>query len=841
MALSSELISQFVKATKDDSSKESKESTVYGTVKEYNGKKYVQLDGSDLLTPIDSTTDSKADERVTVMIKNHTATVTGNISSPSARTDDVQEIGSKISEFEVVIADKVDTKELNAERARIDNLVSENVTIRGRLDTNEAHIVDLTADNATINDKLTAHEADIEDLTAKNITIEGTLTAHKASIDDLEADNVTINNALNAHKANIDELTADNAAIKGNLTAAEADITDLKANKLSAKDAELKYANIDFTNINQAAVEKIFSDSGIIKDLIVSEGKITGELVGVTIKGDLIEGNTIVADKLVVKGSNGLYYKLNTDGVTTEAEQTEYNSLNGTVIQAKSITATKIAVDDLVAFDATIGGFNITESSIYSGVKNSVDNTTRGIYMDKTGQIAFGDGSNYLKYYKDTDGSYKLAISARSIKMGASGKNVEEAINEKTSLTEVSNYVGSRGENLITNGTAMLGDNTNFPNFKYDGSDTYYAGGCFKVTGNSMHVKNSEFIPVDTSQSYKLSYYIKSSSNTAITYDYIGCYDIDKNQIIAPQVRYIAGSLTTLSEDLKPGDTVVHLTDASGFHLITNDYWQRGFIFWNYANSKGYIYPPETYSRYVYSSQWDDESAVDKVNNTITLKSAWNHGTFPAGTKVSQCDDGPAYAYLNVRYTVPENEWTRKTGSISGIGKNGESYKFVEGTAFIRVGWLLNYNDVGPVTFKFSTVTLTQNAGNADIDTVKSDISTVKNDITNVKSDIDNVRDEITTLLRIESSRGTVFKNDQVATVLSVVLYHGKQRITDYETMKQVFGSSAYLQWKWQRLDDETFGIISSSDSRFGDNGFTFTLSPEDVDTKITFMCELIV
>lgn len=540
MALSSELISQFVKATKDDSSKDNNESTVYGTVKEYNGKKYVQLDGSDLLTPISSTTDTKADERVTVMIKNHTATITGNISSPAARIDDVQEIGSKISEFEVVIADKVDTKELNAERARIDNLVSENVIIRGELDANTANIKELTADSIKVNDTLTAHKADIEDLQAKSATIEGTLTAHKASIDDLTADNVTINSTLNAHKANIDDLTADNATIKGNLTAAEANIEDLKANKLSATDADLKYANIDFTNINQAAVEKIFSDSGIIKDLIVSEGKITGELVGVTIKGDLIEGNTIVADKLVVKGSDGLYYKLNTDGVTTESEQTEYNSLNGTVIQAKSITATKIAVDDLVAFGATIGGFNITKSSIYSGVKSSVDNTTRGIYMDNEGQIAFGDGSNYLKYYKDTDGSYKLAISAQSIKMGSSGKDVETAIND-------------------------------------------------------------------------------------------------------------------------------------------------------------------------------------------------------------------------------------------------------------------------------------------------------------VKSDIGNVRDEITTLLRIESSRGTVFKTDRVATVLSVVLYHGKQRITDSATMKQVFGDKAYLQWKWQRLDDESFGVISSSDSRFGDNGFTFTLSPDDVDTKITFMCELMV
>ena len=72
----------------------------------------------------------------------------------------------------------------------------------------------------------------------------------------------------------------------------------------------------------------------------------------------------------------------------------------------------------------------------------------------------------------------------------------------------------------------------------------------------------------------------------------------------------------------------------------------------------------------------------------------------------------------------------------------------------------------------------------------------------------DGTKGEDATTLRIESSRGTVFKNDSVATVLSVVIYRGAQRITDSTTLKSVFGNSAYLQWKWQRLDDESFGII---------------------------------
>ena len=427
MALSSDLISQFVQITQEK--KQSKETTVYGTVVEYNGGKYVKLDGSDLLTPISTTADALDGERVTVMIKDHSALVTGNISSPSARTDtvkeidnNVKEIGTKISEFEIIIADKVSTERLEAEIARIDTLVSENITIKNRLDANEASIRTLTADNATINGKLTAAEADIQELKTKKLDAEIAEITY-ATISNLEATNAHINN-LEATYGEFKSLTTDR------LDAAEANITDLDAKKLNASEAEIKYANIDFANIDMAAVEKLFTESGIIKDLVVSSGQITGELVGVTIKGDLIEGGTVVADKLVVKGEDGLYYKLNTDGSTIETEQTEYNSLNGSVITAKSITATKISVDDLVAFGATIGGFNITETAIYSGVKASADNTTRGIYLDKEGQLAVGDANNFLKYYKDANGNYKLEVSAQSIKFSASNKNLETALGE---------------------------------------------------------------------------------------------------------------------------------------------------------------------------------------------------------------------------------------------------------------------------------------------------------------------------------------------------------------------------------------------------------------------------
>lgn len=448
MALSSDLISQFVQVTKEE--KPSKETTVYGTIKEYNGGKYVQLDGSELLTPISITADALDGERVTVMIKDHTATVTGNLSSPSARTgtvekidSNVQEIGTKISEFEVVIADKVSTKRLEAEIARIDTLVSENVTIKGRLEANEAEIGELTADNVTIKEKLTAEDAEIENLKATKINAD-VVKANYASIESLENTNAHIHN-LEATYGEFQDLTTNK------FTAVDASIKNLETDKLDATEAEIKYANIDFANINMAAVKELFAKSGIIKDLVVDNGTIAGELVGVTIRGDLIEGNTIVADKLVVKGEDGLYYKLNTDGVSTSTEQTDYNSLNGTVIRAKSVTAEKIAVEDLVAFGATIGGFHITEDAIYSGVKNGTFNTTRGIYMDDDGQFSLGDSNNFFRYFRDTDGEYKLELSASSLKFTSSSASIQDEINDLRGELSTALHIESSKGTIIDN------------------------------------------------------------------------------------------------------------------------------------------------------------------------------------------------------------------------------------------------------------------------------------------------------------------------------------------------------------------------------------------------------
>lgn len=434
------LATTFAKIIKEDATA-TKDSTVYGTAVEFNGKMYVKLDGSERMTPIETTTSIKEGDRVTVLIKAHSATVTGNVTDPStsksdkkATDDKVKDLSSKVSEFGTVVAGKVSTEQLQAVEGMVTNLKSDNVNVKNELKAQSASITSLDAKKASIDD-LKATNASIDNLKANMLTTD-TLDTKYATIKNLEATDATIHN-LSADYGDFKKATVDD------LKARKAEIDDLSAKKLNATDAEITYANIDFSNIGVAAIKQFYATSGIIKDLVIGDQTVTGEIVGVTIKGDLIEGNTIVADKLVMKGDDGLFYKLNISAANgVDAEQTSYNSINGSIITAKSITATQISVKDLVAFDATIAGFHIKDAAIYSTGKESATSTVRGIYLGKDGQLGFGDGNNYIKFYVDTDGKYKLGISAESLTF-ATGQSVKDAIDEVDSKVDAIKSIDS--------------------------------------------------------------------------------------------------------------------------------------------------------------------------------------------------------------------------------------------------------------------------------------------------------------------------------------------------------------------------------------------------------------
>lgn len=538
MALSKNLISQFVKVT-NNSPKQAEYTYLYGTIVEYGGSRYVRLDGSDLLTPYTSTVVVKTGERVRVSVGRHTATVTGNVSSPAARNDDVIDLSERVGNFDTLIADKATIKDLEAQKARIDELTADNVTINNQLTANSADIKDLKAGNVTITGRLDTTEANIKNLTADNVTITGRLDANEVDI-----------KTLTAESANIKELVAGKADI-GDLNAATGRIDSLETKQIHTDEIVAKKADIDLANVNNAWIQNGVIKDGSIGSATIRDGAITNVKIAdatieaakiKSINADTITAGTIKTDRLIITGPDGEDSIVKAINVANGVSEAEVNS--------QKIQAASIDVVDLSAFKAKIAGFDMSGNAIYSG-KESIKDPTSGIYISTTG-VGMGDGS-------------------------LTGKN-----------------------------------------------------------------------------------------------------------------------------------------------------------------------------------------------------------------------EAPLQAYAD--------------GSFKLVGKNS--------------------------SFDFNTVT-----GEMNLEVTNLKISSK---VVATKDDVTEVENKVTTLLRIESSKGTAFKNDDTSTVLSVVLYHGNDRITDSSTMKETFGGDAYLQWRSQNTDDNSFTTISSSDSRLGNDGFTLVPSQEDMSVKVTFKCELV-
>ena len=535
MALSHEVVSQFAKLV-DNKPKKDEGVTVKGTYKIVGDIEYVQLDGSDVLTPVESTVEAKTGERVQVLIKDHFATVTGNISSPAARSKDVKDLADTVDEQGNTIQQMDNTiiqqgnsiiqmntsinqheTTINQHDTKInqqgDQIVSINNTIISQGNSIEANHNAIIAQGNEIdvmNDTITSHGNSI---TSMNNTIQqhsnkidqnsNTISQQGNTINQqgnkiTEIDNtvktqgntiVAQGNTIDAHGTQLTTHGSQITILNSGFVIKDGVLTGLSevvVNKLKTDTLDSGYAKIDFANIQMAAVQKLFTESGIIKDLIVQEGAITGELVGVTLKGDLIEAGTLVADKLVIKGSDGLYYKLNTTGETVEAEQTIENSLNGSIITAKSITASKIQVTDLVAFGATIGGFDISDDSIHSHLKPDIDSPNNGLFLGSDGQMALGNDRNHIKYYKDENDNYILDVRLDKLYLGASQQTADQQFQgmveiSANNLTSV--FKTSGGSNLLRNSVG------------YAGTDFWLTSGTITTNQNDdMSLSGSEFI-----------------------------------------------------------------------------------------------------------------------------------------------------------------------------------------------------------------------------------------------------------------------------------------------------------------------------------------------------------
>lgn len=317
-------------------------------------------------------------------------------------------------------------------------------------------------------------------------------------------------------------------------------------------------------------------------------------------------------------------------------------------------------------------------------------------------------GDSYTKV--ESDGKYATKSHTHQI---SDVTNLQSSLDAKASKAEVTAgdeltklYVQSRGENLVTNGTGLLGTNTNFTATTFKQDEVKVGGGSFYTNSTTVNASGNsftsdEYIPVDTSKTYQLSVWSKTKNN-ASTNNFIGiaCYDIDKLAIDPSHYAKEGAGIVRLTQPLKKGDTKIYVDDISpwldpAFAWQTNSQY-KGLVVWGYKNSKGYTYPEGTYSRL----QQQGIASIDSVNKIITLSAPFSHDNpnatdkiFPIGHGLSRSKNGSSYNYILASAKIPST-WTKYNGIFSGETDLIVDSNFRMGSAYIRPIFIQNRNAI---------------------------------------------------------------------------------------------------------------------------------------------------
>lgn len=259
--------------------------------------------------------------------------------------------------------------------------------------------------------------------------------------------NETISGMRITIQENSDDIAVHTEALSslgGDVALIRARIGTVEATYLRAADADIKYADIDFANIdtaniNKAKVRDLFTEVGLIRQAVISEGHITGFLDAVQVNAASITAGTLATDRLLLRGSTGsIVYELNNFG---ELTSTQVNTIDGYVLTdrtinadkiiAHSITANEITAENLIGANGWInlaqGTFNYGNALIWDGQQLTVN----GVITATSGKIGSFNVNTSLytnvnSLINSTDGN--IYIGADGIAFGKSYLNSAGAI-----------------------------------------------------------------------------------------------------------------------------------------------------------------------------------------------------------------------------------------------------------------------------------------------------------------------------------------------------------------------------------------------------------------------------
>lgn len=515
MGLSSDLISQFVKATNDNVKREKETILTYGTTVKRGDILYVKIDGSDLLTPVTSTVNIRDGDRVTVTIKNHNATVTGNITSPSAGAEDITDAGKTATNFMdlsdslgLIVGDKTDNVlrgniQIKAESGGASIALRDGTTILSKFSAIRKTFAGITSvSTSTGSSALVTEDEDGTETTEEVTDVEQTISSEQSkTVVKIESVNpvyfpsgITTNKVLisdNDFISNVD-ITLNGRIFDKNGKAVIEPVTS--NGNLSIGYGRYKAATTTSTDFSTLYGNKVrlYTKNGA---LIIHNGRVALETLNS--KGNMVIGYHL---KKIGSGNLSLYAG---DNVSIYAKGTNIvDSTGSTAFQAKSDNG-----NTTLGYSRYLNGGN---TNIYAGETLNLYAATGGTITANSAIVPASNAALSLGKYNELGWS--------NIYLG----NASETYNGlRMILSGTSLNLCGRD----ANGRFVFGNNSDTMFFVTKNVDTTTNGAAFKFTsGNNDAEYNTSsvwlFGGADTTSRYIGSYlvYNRTYSNAANMY-----------------------------------------------------------------------------------------------------------------------------------------------------------------------------------------------------------------------------------------------------------------------------------------------------------------------------------
>lgn len=260
-------------------------------------------------------------------------------------------------------------------------------------------------------------------------------------------------------------------------------------------------------------------------------------------------------------------------------------------------------------------------------------------------------------------------------------------------LTDADDFAQAAGDNLVYNGNAQLGNNTNFTTLTYQATGGYSGQPHFKVSsvgGSGRQDYSAAYIQVSPDLIYELSAAFYTELAGTSLYSGLACYD--KNQVylyIQNCWRYGLTYNTTLYENYNGGASCKIVPPSSDWAALLSG----NTVCIQFAIQTDYSDLPNHATAVV--------TAIDKTNAPAYWTLTLNTSSFPApgshnaGVAVGVSLAGNTYPYMLASGFVPGTSWQHKSVKLkaqNGVNTAPSDDQLRRGTKYVRFFILPNYN-----------------------------------------------------------------------------------------------------------------------------------------------------